>query len=147
MSNNQTAELIEELEGCLEHQQFLGNASLGLVLHRAITELSKPREGHSKFTNEELEGINHEFKILRGNEDSDSWDSIILKSATKPTLTPTEIANARIKWWGEQENPSEIQFTSITHRGDFHLLPSAKTTHYRTSPDSDWLPLPKVEGV
>jgi len=58
----------------------------------------------------------------------------------------------RIKWWGEQEKPSEYEFKyliehEMSTRNYWQISNSIdiNTTHYRRTQDSEWLELPKVE--
>jgi hypothetical protein len=55
-------------------------------------------------------------------------------------------ADERIKWWGEQDKPSEMRFKELSDPiGIWYKVPTYGATHYRRTQDSEWLELPKVE--
>lgn len=69
---------------------------------------------------------------------------VFKSSLTPPKPTPTRL-DLLIKWWGEQERPSEIEFAQKTNIGMINALslPSESDTHYRRG-TSEWISL---EGV
>ena len=68
--------------------------------------------------------------------------SYLVESAPKPLPSRLDL---RIKWWGEQERPSEITFCKEvdTHWTNGRRSPQADSTHYRRG-TSEWISL---EGV
>lgn len=104
-----------------------------------------------RFTREEWGAISSAVGNCKDNPDfySSSVDIKLLSEKIEDYLDPTPLPSRLdllIKWWGEQERPSEVEFITESPRGAMHTYtdrPLESSTHYRRG-KGEWVELPTL---